>query len=181
MLLWALAEPPGPDRAAAATVTAYQSWIAARYDDPLDLRPRVAARGGVVPQRGRPWAGGRAGRATGLAALRRIGPRRISVGWAQPIREYLPEVSTALLVPDTRQALAPAPYSCNRSLTIAGTLPDLLATGRCRRAKASSRSSARWRSTNGARRPCGSSPRLAHWRLQPYLAPPAAERDSRPH
>ena len=27
---------------------------------------------------------------------------------AQPIREYLPEVSTALLVPDTRQALARA-------------------------------------------------------------------------
>ncbi len=140
-LLWALAEPPGPDRAAAAVVTTYQSWLATRYDDPLDLAREwqrdvesfqsVAAPGpGAVPAEQRDWQlFGVSARAGTLSRL------------AQPIREYLPEVSTALLVPDTRQALARAvqlqsvtddaslhnPIS-HSDVVQAGASPDLLAT-----------------------------------------------------
>lgn len=126
-LLWALAEPPGPDRTAAATLTAYQSWLAARYDDPLDLArewqrevesfQRVAAPGpDAVPTEQRDWR--RFDVSVRAETLGRL---------AQPIREYLPEVSTALLVPDTRQALARA-VQLHAITDDADTVPDLLAT-----------------------------------------------------
>ena len=126
-LLWALAEPPGPDRATAAAITAYQSWLATRYDDSLDLAREwqrdvesfrsVAAPGpGAVPTEQRDWR--RFDVSVRAETLGRL---------AQPIREYLPEVSTALLVPDTRQALARA-VQLQAVADDAGTLPDLLAT-----------------------------------------------------
>ncbi len=126
-LLWALAELPGPDRAAAATVTAYQSWLAACYDDPLDLAlewqrevesfQRVAAPGpGAVPAEQRDWR--RFDVSVRAETLVRL---------AQPIREYLPEVGTALIVPDTRQALARA-VQLHAITDDADTVPDLLAT-----------------------------------------------------
>ena len=126
-LLWALAEPPGPARATAAAVTAYQSWLATRYDDPLDLAREwkrdvesfrsVAAPGpGAVPAEQRDWR--RFDVSVRAETLGRL---------AQPIREYLPEVSTALLVPDTRQALARA-VQLQAGADDDGTLPDLLAT-----------------------------------------------------
>ena len=126
-LLWALAEPPGPDRATAAAVTAYQSWLATCYDDPLDLAREwqrevesfrsVAAPGpGAVPTEQRDWR--RFDVSVRAAALGRL---------AQPIREYLPEVSTALLVPDTRQALARA-IQLQAVADDADTAPDLLTT-----------------------------------------------------
>ena len=126
-LLWALAEPPGPDRATPAAITAYQSWLAARYDDLLDLAREwqrdvgsfrsVAAPGpGAVPAEQRDWR-----RFDVSVRAERLG--RL----AQPICEYLPEVSTALLVPDTRQALARA-VQLQAVADDDGTLPDLLAT-----------------------------------------------------
>ena len=126
-LLWALTEPPGPDRAAAAAVTAYQSWLAARYDDPLDLAREwqrdveslrsVAAPGpGAVPAEHRDW------RLFDVSVRAETLSRLV-----QPIREYLPEVSTALLVHDTRQALARA-VQLQAVTDDAGTAPDLLAT-----------------------------------------------------
>ena len=126
-LLWALTEPPGPDRAAAAAVTAYQSWLAARYDDPLDLAREwqrdvesfrsVAAPGpGAVPAEQRDW------RLFDVSVCAETLGRLV-----QPIREYLPEVSTALLVHDTRQALARA-VQLQAVTDDAGTAPDLLAT-----------------------------------------------------
>ena len=126
-LLWALAEPPGPDRGTAAAITAYQSWLATRYDDPLDLAREwqrdvesfrsVAAPGpGAVPAEQRDWR-----RFDVSVRAERLG--RL----AQPIHEYLPEVSTVLLVPDTRQALARA-VQLQAVADDGGTLPDLLAT-----------------------------------------------------
>ena len=126
-LLWALTEPPGPDRAAAAAVTAYQSWLAARYDDPIDLAREwqrdvesfrsVAAPGpGAVPAEQRDW------RLFDVSVCAETLGRLV-----QPIREYLPEVSTALLVHDTRQALARA-VQLQAVTDDAGTAPDLLAT-----------------------------------------------------
>ena len=126
-LLWALAELPGPDRAAAATVTAYQSWLATRYDDPLDLAlewqrevesfQRVAAPGtDAVPAEQRDWR--RFDVSVRAETLGRL---------AQPIREYLPEVGTALIVPDTRQALARA-VQLHAITDDADSAPDLLAT-----------------------------------------------------
>ncbi len=126
-LLWALAEPPGPDRAAAATVTAYQSWLAARYDDSHDLAREwqrdvesfrsVAVPGpGAVPAEQRDWQ------------LFDVSVRAETLGrLVQPIREYLPEVSTVLLVPDTRPALARA-VQLQAVADDASTALDLLAT-----------------------------------------------------
>ena len=126
-LLWALAEPPGPAQATAAAVTAYQSWLATRYDDPLDLAREwqrevesfrsVAAPGpGAVPAEHRDWR--RFDVSVRAGNLGRL---------VQPIREYLPEVSTALLVRDTRLALARA-VQLHAITDDADTAPDLLAT-----------------------------------------------------
>ncbi len=126
-LLWALAEPPGPDRAAAAALTAYHSWLAARYDDPHDLarewqrnvesfRSVAAPRPSAVPSEQRDWQ------------LFDVSVRAETLGrLAQPIREYLPEVSTALLVSDTRQALARA-IQLQAVADDGGASLDLLAT-----------------------------------------------------
>ncbi|MAG36967.1 MAG: hypothetical protein CL878_12090, partial [Dehalococcoidia bacterium] len=107
-LLWALTEPPGPDRADAAAVTAYQSWLTTRYEETLDLArewqrevgsfERVAApQPDAVPAEQRDWL-------LFDASVRAEALSRLS----RPVHDYLPEVSTALCIPDTRQALARA-------------------------------------------------------------------------